>query len=125
MNLKNQETIPRAIGPYSQMREAGGLIFVSGQLPVDPASGALVDESIEAGARQVLDNIKALLESAGSSLRDVVKATIYLTDINDFGAVNEVYASYFEAPYPARACVQAAALPKGARIEMEAIAWRG
>lgn len=116
---------PRAIGPYSQAIRAGELLFLSGQIPLDPATGELVTGGIELQTRRVLDNLGAILESAGGSLADVVKTTIYLVDLSEFTAMNAIYASYFAAPAPARATVQVSALPKGARIEIEAVARLG
>ena len=115
---------PAAIGPYSQAIEADGWIFVSGQIPVDPATGAFAGESIEEQSRQSLENIKAILEAAGFSMANVVKTNVSLADMNDFAAMNAIYAEYFAEPYPARAAVQVAKLPKGARVEIEAIARR-
>ncbi len=112
---------PAAVGPYSQGIRAGGLVFVSGQLGIDPATGKLCSAEVEAQAERVLENLKAVIEAAGSSLDNVVKTTVYLTDINEFAKVNAVYGRYFQAPAPARATVQVAALPLGAKIEIEAI----
>lgn len=116
------DTAPAAIGPYSQAIVAGELVFVSGQIPLNPTSGELVSGSIEEETAQVLTNLQAVLTAAGSSLSLVVKTTIYLTDLADFARVNEVYARSFRAPAPARATVQVAALPRGARVEIDAIA---
>jgi len=116
------ERAPAAIGPYSQAVQSGDLVFLSGQIPLDPASGELVSGDIEAQARRVLDNLRAVLAAAGCSFQDVVKTTIYLVDLADFAAVNAVYASYFSGDPPARATLQVAALPKGARVEIDAIA---
>jgi 2-iminobutanoate/2-iminopropanoate deaminase len=116
---------PAAIGPYSQAVEAGGFVFLSGQIPLDPVTGELVSGSIQEETRRVMENLKAVLAAAGLSFADVVKTTIYVTDIGDFAAVNEVYGSYFKEEPPARATVQVAALPKGARVEMDAVALRG
>lgn len=116
------ETAPAAIGPYSQAVVSGDLVFVSGQIPLNPTSGELVSGSIEDETTQVLTNLQAVLTAAGSSLSQVVKTTIYLTDLADFSRVNEVYARSFRAPAPARATVQVAALPRGARVEIDAIA---
>ena len=116
------ERAPAAIGPYSQGVRSGDLVFLSGQIPLDPATGELVTGDIEAEARRVLDNLRAVLAAAGCSFQDVVKTTIYLIDLADFAAVNAVYASYFSGDPPARATVQVAALPKGARVEIDAIA---
>jgi len=113
---------PRAIGPYSQGIRAGNLLFLSGQIPIDPNSGELVGGDIAAQTRQVLDNLSAVLEAAGASLSDVVKTTVFLVDLADFPAFNTTYAGYFTGDPPARATVQVAALPKGARVEVEAIA---
>ena len=113
---------PAAIGPYSQAIRAGGFIFYSGQIPLDPQSGVLVDGGIGEQTRQVMANMKAVLSASGRSFDDVVKTTIYLTDLADFATVNEIYGEYFTEMPPARACVQVAALPKGARIEIEWIA---
>lgn len=112
---------PAAIGPYSQAVRCGGLLMVSGQIPVDPETG-VVPEGIRAQAAQSMKNLKAVLEAAGASMQDVVKCTIFLTDLSGFPDVNEVYAGFWEAPYPARSCVEVSALPKGVLIEIEAIA---
>lgn len=113
---------PAAIGPYSQGIKAGNFIFTSGQLPIDPKTGDLINNDIKAAAKQCLENIKAILESGGSSLDDVVKTTVFLKDLNDFSSVNEVYAEYFKEKMPARSAFQVARLPKDALIEIEAIA---
>jgi 2-iminobutanoate/2-iminopropanoate deaminase len=113
---------PAAIGPYSQAIVAGGFLFVSGQIPLDPATGRLVSGTIAEETRRVFDNLAAILTAAGAGFDDVVKTTVYLSDMADFTAMNEVYATYFSAPAPARATVQAAGLPKGARIEIDLIA---
>jgi len=113
---------PAAIGPYSQAIAIGDLLFLSGQIPLVPETGELVRSSIEDETRRVLDNVRAVVEAAGSSLDRIVKTTIYLTDLGDFAKVNGVYAEYFSDAPPARATVQVAALPKGARVEIEAIA---
>jgi 2-iminobutanoate/2-iminopropanoate deaminase len=115
------ERAPEAIGPYAQARRAGDLIFVSGQLPIDPATGIFNSEDAAQQARQSLKNIKAIAEAAGTDIASTVKTTIFLTDLSTFAAVNEVYAGFFEAPYPARACVEVSALPKGAKVEIEAV----
>lgn len=112
---------PGAIGPYSQGIVSDGLIFSSGQMPVTP-DGKLVDENIGAAARQCLDNVLAILAEAGTSEADVLKVTVFLTDMSDFAEVNAVYEQVFSAPYPARSCVEVSGLPKGVRIEIEAIA---
>ena len=113
---------PKAIGPYSPAVRAGQLLFVSGQVPIDPSTGNLIDGDIAAQTRRVFDNIGALLAAAGRSFADVVRTTVFLADMNDFAAMNEVYAKYFAEPYPARATVQVARLPKDARIEIDVIA---
>ena len=113
---------PSAIGPYSQAVQAGGMLFVSGQIPIDPASGELVQGGVEAETRQVLNNLKAILEAAGSSLEKVVKATLFIADMNQFGTINAIYAEYFQTDPPARACVEVARLPKDVQIEIEAVA---
>jgi 2-iminobutanoate/2-iminopropanoate deaminase len=115
------EAAPAAVGPYSQGIVCGNLLFVSGQLPIDPSSGELVSGSIEEKTRQVLSNLRAIAEAAGASLEDVVKTTVFLKDMNDFGAMNGVFAEYFPNTPPARAAVQVAALPKDVDIEIEAI----
>lgn len=112
---------PAAIGPYSQAIKVGNTVFLSGQIPLDPQSMTLVEGDIEAQARQVFQNLQAVAEAAGGSLNDSVKINISLTDLGDFARVNDVMKSYFREPYPARACVQVAALPRGAAIEVEAI----
>ncbi|MBQ8675112.1 MAG: RidA family protein [Bacteroidaceae bacterium] len=113
---------PAAIGPYSQGIEAGGFVYVSGQLPIDPSTGEFAEGGIQAEARQSLTNIRNILAEAGLGMQNVVKVTVLLADIKNFAAVNEVYAEFFEAPYPARSAFAVAALPKGANIEIEAIA---
>lgn len=116
---------PEPVGPYSQAVEQGGWIFCSGQIPLDPATGALVDGGIEVQTRQVLDNLRAVLEAAGLSLDHVVRTTIYLVDLAHFPRVNAVYAEHFQRePQPARATLQVAALPLGASVEIDAIAAR-
>ncbi|MFZ7128559.1 MAG: RidA family protein [Desulfobacterales bacterium] len=113
---------PAAVGPYSQAVKAGGFVFASGQIPLDPGTGALVGGDIRKEAHQALSNLRAVLEAAGSSMNHVVKATVFLTDMADFSDVNEVYAGFFDDAPPARACIAVAALPKGARVEVEAVA---
>ena len=114
---------PAAIGPYSQAINAGGRIFTSGQIPINPATGEIVAGGIEDQTRQVLENLKAVLNAAGSDLSCVLKATVFIKDMNEFALVNKVYSEYFTAPYPARSCVEVARLPKDARVEIEAIAF--
>ena len=113
---------PKAIGPYSPAVRAGQLLFVSGQVPLDPATGHMVEGGIAEQTRRVLDNIGALLKAADRCFADVVRTTIFLADMNDFGAVNDIYGQYFSEPYPARATVQVARLPKDARVEIDVIA---
>ena len=115
------QNAPAAIGPYSQGIQAGSLIITSGQLPIDPATGALAEPKIEAQAEQVMKNIGAVLEAAGYTFADAVKTTCFLTDMGDFAAFNEIYARYFTGK-PARSCVAVKALPKGALVEVEVIA---
>ncbi len=112
---------PEAVGPYSQAIEANGFVFVSGQIPVDPSDSS-VAETIEEQARRSLENLKAILEAAGTSLEKVVKTTVLLQDLNDFQTVNGIYAEYFRTEMPARACYQVDRLPMGVKIEIEAIA---
>ncbi len=113
---------PPAIGPYSQGVKVGRLIFTSGQLPMDPKTGKLVDGKIEEQTERALENMKAVLESAGASMKDVVKVTVFLKDIGDFAGMNQVYSRYFSEDPPTRSCVQAVRLPKDAVIEIESIA---
>lgn len=113
---------PAAIGPYSQAIQAGQVFFCAGQIHIDPNTGALVTGDISKMTKRVMDNLKAVLEEAGAGMEHVVKTTVYMTDLADFPKMNETYATYFKEPYPARATVQVAALPKGARIEIEAMA---
>jgi 2-iminobutanoate/2-iminopropanoate deaminase len=113
---------PKAIGPYSHAIRAGRLLFVSGQVPIDPATGNLVDGDISVQTERVMHNIDAVLKAAGLSLHDVVRTTIFLADMNDFASVNAVYGRFFSEPYPARATVQVSRLPKDARVEIDAIA---
>ena len=112
---------PAAVGPYSQGIKLGDLLFVSGQLPLDPVSGKIVEGDASAQARQSLTNLQAIAQEAGAALTDAVKTTVFVTDIKDFPAVNQVYAEFFAAPFPARSTVQVAALPLGAAVEVEAI----
>jgi 2-iminobutanoate/2-iminopropanoate deaminase len=115
-------TAPAAIGPYSQAIKAGQLLFLSGQIPLDPATGGLVPGGIEAQTRQVFTNIGEILKAAGATFDHVVSATVYVADMNDFAAVNAIYATYFSAPAPARATVQVARLPKDALVEIQVVA---
>jgi 2-iminobutanoate/2-iminopropanoate deaminase len=113
---------PKAIGPYSQAIRVGALLFVSGQVPIDPATGQLISGDIREQTGQVLSNVGEILKAAGGSLADVVRTTVFLADLNDFAAMNAVYATFFESPPPARSTVQAARLPWDARVEIDAIA---
>jgi 2-iminobutanoate/2-iminopropanoate deaminase len=113
---------PAAIGPYSQAIVANGFVFVSGQIPLDPATGQMTEGGIAAQTARALDNLRAVLEAAGASLDSVVKTTVYLKDMAEFAAMNEVYARYFTAPAPARATIEAARLPRDVRVEIDCIA---
>ena len=114
---------PAAIGPYAQANIIGDLVITSGQIPIDPATGNLVEGDIEAQTKQVFENLKAVLEAAGSGLDKIVKTTCFMDNMNDFAKMNEVYASFFSGGYPSRSAVEVAKLPKGALIEIEAIAY--
>mgnify|MGYP006287648837 CR=1 FL=1 len=116
------DSAPQAVGPYSQAIRSGGLIFTAGQIPMDPATGEMVQGDIEAQTRRVLDNLMAVLVAAGSGAANVLKVTVFMTDLGEFARMNAVYAEYFPDPPPARSAVQVGALPKGAAIEMEAVA---
>ena len=123
MKVISTQNAPAAIGPYSQALDLGDLVFVSGQIPVDPATGAM-PEDVQDQARQSLANLKAILAEAGLTMADVVKTVVFLADLDDFAAVNEVYAQAFAQPFPARSCVQVAGIPKGAKVEIECIVVR-
>jgi reactive intermediate/imine deaminase len=112
---------PRAIGPYSQAVRAGNTVYLSGQIPLDPKSGELVAGDFALEARRVFDNLKAVAEAAGDGFKDVVRVTIYLTDLGTFPKVNEIMAEYFQEPYPARVTIGVASLPRGARVEVDAV----
>lgn len=112
---------PRAIGPYSQAVRAGNTVYLSGQIPLDPKTGELVSGDFALETRRVFDNLKAVAETAGDGFKDVVRVTIYLTDLADFPKVNEIMAEYFKEPYPARVTIGVASLPRGARVEIDAI----
>jgi 2-iminobutanoate/2-iminopropanoate deaminase len=114
---------PKAIGPYSQAVRVGEWLFLSGQVALDPASGQMVAGGVDVQTRRVMDNLAAVLKAAGRTFADVVRTTIYLADMNDFAKVNQVYGSYFSEPFPARATVQVARLPKDARVEIDCIAF--
>ncbi len=113
---------PAAVGPYSQAIVASGLIFVSGQIPLDPATGSIVEGGIEEQTRQCVKNLRSILEAAGSGLDRIVRATVFLTDLGEFDAVNRVYGEVMPSPPPARVCVEVSRLPRGARVEIDAIA---
>ena len=113
---------PAAIGPYSQAVVYNGIVYCSGQIPLDPASGQMMEGDIAAQTVRVLDSLQAVLEAAGKSFDNVMKTTVYLADMKDFGAMNTVYARYFQTPYPARTTIQAAGLPLGAAVEIEVVA---
>ena len=121
MNIIETKKAPAAIGPYSQAITTGGLVFTSGQIPIDPASGSIAANDIAGQARQAIQNLAAVLEAAGSGLDKVVKTTCFLTDIDDFAVFNEIYAELFPGK-PARSCVEVSNLPKGALVEIEAVA---
>ncbi|MGM0785682.1 MAG: RidA family protein [Pseudomonadota bacterium] len=117
----NTDNAPAAIGPYSQAVKAGNTVYLSGQIPLDPATMALVSDDFEAQARQVFTNLQAVCEEAAGSLQDIVKLNLYLVDLDNFAIVNEIMEAFFDAPFPARAAVGVKALPKGAQVEAEAI----
>ena len=121
MKQISTNSAPAAIGPYSQALRTGNMMFVSGQIPVDPATGLMAD-TIEAQAKQSLTNLQNILAAEGLTMKNVIKTTVFLADLKDFAKVNEVYATFFKQPYPARSCVQVAAIPKGAGVEIECIA---
>ncbi len=112
---------PAAIGPYAQGVKVGNLLFISGQLPINPKTGELLTGDIQAQTKQVIENLKAIIEEAGATLEDVVKTTVFLKDMNEFSLVNEVYGEYFKENPPARVCVEIARLPKDAQVEIEAV----
>ncbi|MGB5985492.1 MAG: RidA family protein [Desulfobacterales bacterium] len=120
--IVSTDQAPGAIGPYSQAVKTDSLVFVSGQLPLNPETGDLVTDDIAAETRQSMENLKAILEAAGSGMDRVVKATVFIADMDDFPAINAVYGEYFQGDPPARACVEVARLPKDARVEVEAVA---
>jgi 2-iminobutanoate/2-iminopropanoate deaminase len=116
------EQAPAAIGPYSQAIKKGDMVFISGQIPLDPQTGEVVEGTIQEQTERVLENLKAIVKEAGGSLRDIVKTTIYIVDMEEFSFVNEIYARYFGESLPARACVEVSCLPKNVKVEIEAIA---
>lgn len=121
MKAVQTDKAPAAIGPYSQGIRAGGFLFTSGQIPVNPATGTIVSDNIADQTKQVLENLKNVIEAAGGTLADVVKTTCFIKNMNDFPVINQIYAGYFKEPYPARSCVEAARLPKDVLIEIEAV----
>lgn len=125
MNEISTNGAPAAIGPYSQAVQAGNLLFVSGQIPIDPATGGIVEGGVSEQTARVLDNIEAILTAAGTEMSKVVKTTVYLRDLIDFAAMNEVYGQRFSKPYPARATVEVARLPKDVLVEIDAVAILG
>lgn len=116
---------PKAIGPYSQAVVGNGLVFASGQIPLDPVTGILLEGDITAQTERVLENLKAVIEAAGSSMDRVLRVTVFLKDVNEFAAMNEVYARYFGSEPPSRSTIEAARLPRGAKVEMDAVALAG
>jgi len=120
-SIISTDKAPAAIGPYSQAVRAGNTVYFSGQIPLDPATGELVQGNIDLQTRRVFDNLKAVAEAAGGALSDVVRVGIYVTDLANFAAVNAVMAEYFATPYPARSTIQVSALPKGAEVEVDAV----
>ena len=122
MKVISTKKAPAAIGPYSQAIQVGNLVYTSGQIPIDPATGAFVDGGIKEQTRQSLTNVKAILEEAGLTMASVVKTTVFMADMNDFAEMNGVYAEFFAEPYPARSAVAVKTLPKGALVEIEVVA---
>ncbi len=124
MKVIATKNAPAAVGPYSQAIDCGDTVYCSGQIPLDPQTGAVVEGGLEAQAHQMFRNVKAVLAEAGLGLENVVKTTVFMTDLGQFGALNAIYAEYFAEPYPARSCVEVSALPKGVLVECEVIARR-
>jgi 2-iminobutanoate/2-iminopropanoate deaminase len=122
MKVISTTKAPAAIGPYSQAIKVGNLVYTSGQIPIDPQTGSIVEGSIKEQTRQSLTNVKAILEEAGLTMANVVKTTVFMADMNDFAEMNAVYAEFFSEPYPARSAVAVKTLPKGALIEIEVVA---
>jgi 2-iminobutanoate/2-iminopropanoate deaminase len=120
--ILESDKAPKAVGPYAQGVKLDNLIFTAGQIPLNPANGEIVGSNAEEQTRQVLTNLQAVLAAGGASLTSVLKTTVFLTDLQDFAAMNKVYAEFFSAPYPARSTIQVTALPKGAKVEIEAVA---
>lgn len=125
MKQISTQNAPAAIGPYSQAIEVNGFVYASGQLPIDPATGAFPEGGVKEQTRQSILNVKAILEEAGLALSNVVKTTVYLADMGDFATMNEVYSQFFAQPFPARSAIAVKALPKGALVEVEVVAARG
>lgn len=121
MKAIRTDSSPGAVGPYSQAIKRGKIVFISGQLPVDPTTGKIVKGSIEEQTVRTLENIKGIAEAAGGGMSDIVRTTVYLVNIDDFVIMNTIYSSYFNEPYPARSCIEASRLPKGALVEIDAI----
>ena len=121
-NVISTDKAPAAIGPYSQAIEVNGMIYTSGMIPIDPSTGELVTGSVEAQAEQAISNLEALLAASGSSIEKAVKTVVFISNMDDFGKINEIYARYFQGVFPARSCVEVARLPKDVLIEIEAIA---
>ena len=124
MKVIATKNAPAAVGPYSQAIDCGDTVYCSGQIPLDPQTGAVVEGGLEAQTHQMFRNVKAVLAEAGLGLENVVKTTVFMTDLGQFGALNAIYAEYFAEPYPARSCVEVSALPKGVLVECEVIARR-
>ena len=124
MKVIATKNAPAAVGPYSQAIDCGDTVYCSGQIPLDPQTGAVVEGGLEAQAHQMFRKVKAVLAEAGLGLENVVKTTVFMTDLSQFGALNAIYAEYFAEPYPARSCVEVSALPKGVLVECEVIARR-
>lgn len=122
LNVISTDKAPAAIGPYSQAVEVNGMVYTSGMIPINPATGELVTGSVEEQAEQAISNLEALLAASGSSIEKAVKVVVFIKDMDNFGKINEIYAKHFKEPYPARSCVQVARLPKDVEIEIEAIA---
>ncbi len=123
-NVISTDKAPAAIGPYSQAIEVNGMIYTSGVIPVSPATGDIIGDTAASQASQALANLRGLLEAAGSSMGHVIKTTVFIKNMDDFGDINEVYGRYFPEPYPARSCIEAARLPKDVLVEIEAVAYR-
>ena len=123
-NVISTDKAPAAIGPYSQAIEVNGMNYTSGMIPIDPSTGELVTGSVEAQAEQAFENLCHLVEDSGSKVENIVKTTVFIKEMNDFGKINEIYKKYFKEPFPARSCVEVARLPKDVLLEVEAIAWK-